>query len=295
MQIHPESNLYYTVSKLGLPVSESEPCLPVYLLQYLLYPELHEPDELKKNESEFLQKTSEGDFEHVHSLVEAGVNLNVRDERSNTALMNAAAKGHIDIVKLLLDRGAGVNVQDKESNTALMNAASKGHIDIVKLLLDRGTEVNFQDKEGYTALMEAASFGYIDIVKLLLNRGAEVNIHRKDVTALSLAVFYGHVDCVNKLIEAGADVNDNNNCQGDTPLIGAVNEVANIGTVKELIHAGADLNMKSKGKWTALMTASDWETDNCFHELIQAGAEIPVAWLADIARKLMKKGKQNRI
>ena len=82
-------------------------------------------------------------------------------------------------VKAALDAGADVDAKDDEGNTALMDAASGGwrSEDVIKLLLDAGADVDAKDDEGNTALMDAASGGWRneDVVKVLLDAGADVD------------------------------------------------------------------------------------------------------------------------
>ncbi len=54
--------------------------------------------------------------------------------------MFAARYGHADVVRLLLDAGADVNAKDEWNETALMFAAMSGHEDIVQLLTEAGAQ-----------------------------------------------------------------------------------------------------------------------------------------------------------
>ena len=81
-EIHPETNLYYTVPQLGLPH-----LLQSYLLFYTL---LKNDNILQEDEKEFLVKASDGDIKSVLNLLEAGVDVNIQDENGMTALMKAS-------------------------------------------------------------------------------------------------------------------------------------------------------------------------------------------------------------
>jgi len=49
--------------------------------------------------------------------------------------MLAASHGRCDMVELLIDAGADVNARDEDGSTALMCACEHGYIDIVQMLL----------------------------------------------------------------------------------------------------------------------------------------------------------------
>ena len=48
-------------------------------------------------------------------------------------------------MELLLARGADVNVKDNKNQTALMVASQNGHREIVELLLAKGADINARD------------------------------------------------------------------------------------------------------------------------------------------------------
>lgn len=70
-------------------------------------------------------------------LLNAGVDLEVRDVNAWTALMRAAFKNHTEIVSMLIDRGASVEASSDEGETPLLCAADGGGVDAAALLLDR--------------------------------------------------------------------------------------------------------------------------------------------------------------
>ncbi len=78
------------------------------------------------------------------SLVKAGANVNVEGHLSgSTPLMSAAEiNGAVGLVKLLLEAGAEVNARDNVGLTALMCAVNRGNGPVVKLLLKAGADVH---------------------------------------------------------------------------------------------------------------------------------------------------------
>lgn len=83
------------------------------------------------------------------------------------ALFTAILKGRIAVVQSLLNQGVNVNVRTVSGKTPLMAAAYKGYSDIVQMLLDNGADVNAKDGRDDTAEKIAERGGYTRIVELL--------------------------------------------------------------------------------------------------------------------------------
>merc|ERR1719166_167197 len=129
--------------------------------------------------------------------------LNVRaSQHGQTALMLAVSHGRLDMVDLLLEAGADVNIRDEDGSTALMCAAEHGHMEIVKLLM-RHPDINIApaDNDGLTALSVAMEAGHRDIGVVLyanmsFSRGASPHSSmrmKKGVSRESVATPTGSV------------------------------------------------------------------------------------------------------
>ncbi len=79
-----------------------------------------------------LQAASEGDIAQVQSLLEAGADINAKDEQGRTVLEAAALAQHFDLIRLLLDKGAQVSPVSRLTISLLARAA--GQNDIVERL-----------------------------------------------------------------------------------------------------------------------------------------------------------------
>ena len=69
-------------------------------------------------------------------LIEAGTDLDVVNENSDTALILASAKGNIGMVKLLHEAKADLNVCGR-NGTALHRAVKNGHTEVLKVTLNK--------------------------------------------------------------------------------------------------------------------------------------------------------------
>jgi uncharacterized protein len=83
---------------------------------------------------------------------------------SGTALHVAAYVGRIEICKSLLEAGAEVNAKNQKGATPLMVGLSRGTIACIPTLLAYGADVNARDMQGRTALMFLATYGEDDAV-----------------------------------------------------------------------------------------------------------------------------------
>src|SRR5689334_8380494 len=70
------------------------------------------------------------------------------------SLFRAVREGNTDMVRSLLSSpGADVNARDDRGSTPLLEAARYGHNDISRLLIAAGADVKAKDHDGKTALM----------------------------------------------------------------------------------------------------------------------------------------------
>ena len=107
--------------------------------------------------------------------------VNIRAcQHGQTALMLAVSHGRLDMVKLLVDAGADLNIRDEDGSTALMCAAEHGYMEMVKYLMAHpDADLTAKDNDGLTALAVAMEAGHRDIgvvlyagMSPLVSRGA---------------------------------------------------------------------------------------------------------------------------
>ena len=132
-------------------------------------------------------------------LVQAGADVNAREEDGSTALMKARSPR---MVKFLLAHGAKVDLRGKNGVTALMNHADYFSVGEMNALLAAGADANARDSHGETALMWA------------LQQSTDPDL---DPTFGPGQVSIRTLGVVKRLIAAGSDVNAQDN-QGKTAL-----------------------------------------------------------------------------
>jgi len=100
--------------------------------------------------------------------------------RRKGLLVRAMSFGNRDIVVLLLDAGTEVDLRDDRKMTLLHWAAMWGQPECARLLLDRGADVDAVCKFGQTALHRAVQGDDAAIVGMLLQAGAKRGVKDED-------------------------------------------------------------------------------------------------------------------
>lgn len=109
----------------------------------------------------------------VRFMLSHGAQAALADKRGYTALHWAVAQptsnpsNELNCVRVLIDAGADVNARNEEGITPLMNAAWFGCRDSVRELLRRGADASLRDSKGRSALDLAVERNHKDIEKLL--------------------------------------------------------------------------------------------------------------------------------
>jgi ankyrin repeat protein len=111
--------------------------------------------------SPVLDASEEGNLEKVKSLLKDGRSINEHDPKIKfgwTPLIAAIYQRNTNVAHYLIVSGADVNIPDNRGETAIMWAmVSDDNLDIVKDLIAHGADLNARDKMGATVLSYASS------------------------------------------------------------------------------------------------------------------------------------------
>ncbi len=147
----------------------------------------------------------------VKTLLQAGADVNIRDNNKENPLLHSAAQGWLDIVRLAIEAHADTSLTNRFGGISLIPASERGHVEIVRELLTRtGINVNHVNNLGWTALLEAIILSnggkaHQQIVQMLVDHGADVNLADGDgVTPLQHARQRGFSEIEHILLQAGA-------------------------------------------------------------------------------------------
>ncbi len=228
----------------------------------------------------------------VRDLLKQHADVNGVQADGMTALLWAAHNDDVELAKLLLKAGASAKAVNRYGVSAISEAATVGDGVLVELLLNAGADANFTLPEGDTALLLASRAGSAQAVNALLEHGAQVNAKESwhGETALSVAAGENHPDVVKVLIQHGADLNAQGRkldyplivkqdvmslppVGGLTPLMEAARNNA-FESAEVLLKAGADPNLKTPEKMTALLVAitnAHWDVAKL---IIDSGADV---------------------
>lgn len=206
------------------------------------------------------------------------------DQAGKAAIHMAARYGHADMLQVMIDKGVDVNLTEdmpaEAGSTALHEACIHGHADVVRLLLEAGADDTLSNAAGETpahVVLRKEAYGKA----LPSARRAEIlqTLHHLDLaredgkTPLMLLQYLGIntvIELLPLFLERGVNVNATDQ-GGRSALLLHTDLVCYKDTVKELLKAGADVNLADNQGNTAL--------HNC---LMYGGTEV--------ARFLVRKG-----
>lgn len=143
-------------------------------------------------------------------LIEAGADVNAKDNIQDSAYLYAGARGLNEILLLALDHGADLTSTNRFGGTALIPACERGHVETVRILIEAGIDIDHVNRLGWTGLLEAIILSdggeaHQQIVRLLIDGGADVNLADfEGVTPLQHAESRGYTIIAGMLHEAGA-------------------------------------------------------------------------------------------
>ena len=211
----------------------------------------------------------------VTALLRAGADPNAVNEEGTTALMWASTRG-LEWVGPLLDAGANPAASDGQGFTALMFAAGySGMLPVMTRLTAAGADVNALTTNGWSALRDAVKSGEVAKVRLLLAHGARLLASpRNSNRMMMLSVTQDDTAMLTLLLERGLPVDHAQ--RGYTGLMAAATDRLE-GPLRVLLSHGADPNaVDARSGLTPLMYAAlqDPGHDRLVRELLKAGAKV---------------------
>ncbi len=247
-----------------------------------------------------------GDVDLAKLLLYGGANLRATTRIGGyTPLLMASKMGNASMVDALLNGGADAKATTTNGATTLMLASLSGSADAAKMLIAHGADVNAKENvKGETALAFAAEAGRADVIRVLTAAGADPNAKTKviDLEAFNkeeqelFAKFAQQAAAQGGGAGAGArggrGYNPNAKPGIDrqynyTELVGHWGGLAplhlaarqgELGAVKALLDAKADINVRSAGdNVTPLLVAAINGNFDLARYLVEHGADVTLA------------------
>ncbi|HET6231002.1 MAG TPA: ankyrin repeat domain-containing protein [Longimicrobiaceae bacterium] len=183
-------------------------------------------------------------------------------------IFDAIKAGDTAAVTALLEADPGLAAaRDATGTSAVTFAAYHRRADALALLLARAPELD---------AFEAVIVGDEDRLRALLDADPSLlHAYSGDgTTLLHFAAFFRHAPIVRLLLERGADARARTrNAMANTPLHAALAGHLSVEDVRLLLDAGADVNDRQHGGYTALHSAAMHGDDEMVSLLLDRGAD----------------------
>ncbi|CAN7223208.1 ankyrin repeat domain-containing protein [Knoellia sp. LjRoot47] len=161
--------------------------------------------------TDLLAAAERGDDDAVSAALDAGADLEVRDEQGRTPLLLAATFDHVEVARTLVAAGASPDALDDRHDTPWLVTGVTGSVAMLEALLPAKPDLTLRNRYGGVSVIPASERGHVDYVKRVVETDIDVD-HVNDLgwTALLEAVILGdggpaHQEIVRILLGAGAD------------------------------------------------------------------------------------------
>lgn len=193
-----------------------------------------------------------------------------------SALHYAAALGEIELLELLMQAGVEVNRRDQIGRTALHEAANCNCLNVMCLLIQSGAELDCMDYQGWTPLCLAVMRNHFVITEYLLRQGADPKVGAEDLFKMAralgnTAVFALLSDKKEKVVQKTL-VNEYENSKKLKGYFTAVHR-GQIRKVAEYLELGLDVNSVNRDHLTAFHIAVSYGDIWMIDLLLKNGAD----------------------
>lgn len=235
------------------------------------------------------------DLEDIRVLIDAGADVNAKDEDGWTPLHYVADSTcrHLEALQALIDAGADVNVKSERGVTPLHYACiDDPDLKVLQALIDAGADVNAKDEDGRAPLGEAIDSREWLTAKILVDAGANVkeaimwcqsqfenpSLGERPLLCYAIAEMDLEFEVLQSLIDT-TDINEYYAYSGWTPLHYEADRGPDLKVLQALIDAGADMHAKDWEKRTPLHIAAQ-NTSN--PEIVRCLADFHSAHATDV-------------
>lgn len=127
----------------------------------------------------------QNDKDNLEIMLNAGLNVDLCNDKGNTLLMLAAYNNSLEVAQMLLKKGADVDKRNDKNQTPLSGVCFKGYYEMAELLIRYGANIDADNGFGLTPLNCAIMFRRNKIVKLLLkHKKQDISLMQKIAISL---------------------------------------------------------------------------------------------------------------
>ena len=199
-------------------------------------------------------------YSSVLWLVKNGIDLEIENEKKETAIFYAIKAKSSAILQILLENNVNTNHLNINHRTALQDAVIGSNNRIVHHLIAQTKELNNCDIDGNNVIFDAVANGNIDIIKSIASKkNINLNhINNNGDTVLQKEVVLKNNDMALLLIELGVDptILDGS---GKSFLFYAISKgFKNIELIEKAVKLRYDINKKNSENKTLLMESINY-------------------------------------
>ena len=155
------------------------------------------------------------DFETLKTIINYGINLNIKDKRGYTPLIYMVEEGlkisdkkekdsFIERLIYFLKYRVNIDAQDNDGRTVIHKAVIANDLVVLEKLLTKKADLSIKDIHGRTALHHTQWHGNYKIARWLIAAGADMNLpDNSGFTLLNYAAIFGHTRLIVALIASG--------------------------------------------------------------------------------------------
>lgn len=182
----------------------------------------------------------------IDFFINKGIDVNKKDNKGNTAFLNAAKGNNLLALKKLTPLTKDINQQNREGFAAITFATQRVNLETFEFLKQKGANVNVVDQDGnnlfyhlFNAYGRRTARDFEPFVNALTNAEVSFKNASKNESPLHIAIAKGEQKLIAKALELGSDINQRNS-DGLTPLHLAAMKAKDVKLLKMLIKKGAN-------------------------------------------------------